>query len=1259
MITKSNLKNMLNSAGFSNISNEMYEKYYPFSDCSITVDFGNEKINYPEDKGFKVNIATTTNFSDPENFVVLECVNRLLDKGYRPENIELERVWTLGHEQKGGRADICVTDQNGEMLFIVECKTYGSEYNKEMKNILFDGGQLISYWQQERGCKWLVLYASTINGNDEIEYITDSIDCSDDENILNLAKKDTTILLYKNAHTVLELYEVWKETYEQRFSGDIIFRDDSVAYDIGAKPLRKKDLKDFSENDKIVNRFEEILRHNNVSDKENAFNRLIALFICKLVDEMQKTDNDIVEFQYKVGTDTYESLQDRLQRLHKDGMEKFMREEIFYVSDDYAENLVKQYTKQKRVKMIEELRNTLRILKFYTNNDFAFKDVHNEELFYQNGKILVEMVQLFQAYRIIGSADVQMLGDLFEQLLNKGFKQNEGQFFTPTPITRFIWDSLPLGQIMTYADGIEYPKIIDYACGAGHFLTEGYEAVEICANALNNSSKSSNKWVEKKIFGIEKDYRLARVSKISLFMHGAGDGNIIFGDGLENYPDKEITPNSFDILVANPPYSVKAFKPHLKLTNNQLNILDKISNDGSEIETLFVERISQLLKPNGVAAVILPSSILNKENESFVTARESLLKNFNIIAIATLGSKTFGATGTNTVILFLQKFNEPPKRTDMVIDSVEAILSKVDIDGWEDEFILRGYLKKIGVKKEIYNKFLSQTEDFDFWSNDNYFGQHYNEFVSSTEYVKKSKQKTFQKLSDSEQKKWFNQKFYEYAFSVEQEKLFYYSLVYNQDTLIISAPDENKEQEKFLGYKWSNRKGQEGIQIIKAGGCLYNAFDRRSNDSIAALIRNAFSGGDEFDVEELGTYYYRLRLQDMLDFSGTTFNKSIKTTPTRVLKDLPGLTNYRLSDKNTFELSIGNRVLSDEVVENGSIPIYSANVFEEFGKIDKQNITDFSVPSILWGIDGDWMVNIIPANKPFYPTDHCGVLRIKTDDIIPKYMALALQVEGEFERFSRSNRASTQRISNLVIQIPSVADQQKVIDEIEAIDKKITDEQAIISEQSEKVKSKFVEMFGNINNSISMISIKDVAILVTKGTTPTTLGYKFESDGIINFVKVENISVNGDIQAPFDKITNECNSAMIRSELQEDDILISIAGTLGKTAIVTKEILPANTNQAVAIIRLDKTKKILPLYLYYYLKQERALSQYNELKKISNRANLSLDNIENVKIPMYRVGLQYKFIDYAQSCDKLKFEAQKRLEELSATREELIDKYFR
>ena len=63
--------------------------------------------------------------------------------------------------------------------------------------------------------------------------------------------------------------------------------------------------------------------------KKNAFNRLIALFICKLVDEIQKTDDDITEFQCKVGSDTYESLQDRLQKLHQKGMEQFMKKILF------------------------------------------------------------------------------------------------------------------------------------------------------------------------------------------------------------------------------------------------------------------------------------------------------------------------------------------------------------------------------------------------------------------------------------------------------------------------------------------------------------------------------------------------------------------------------------------------------------------------------------------------------------------------------------------------------------------------------------------------------------------------------------------------------------------------------------------------------------------------------------------------------------------------------------------------------------------
>ena len=400
MITKGNLKKLLSILEYTEVSPHRFKKEFTDVNCCIEVDFISEKIIYPQDRGLKINDDTTSNFAHPENFVVFECINQLLKKGYRPEHIELEKKWHLGHDTKSGKADICVYDIDNSMLMIIECKTYGKEYKDALKILRTDGGQLFSYWQQERGTKWISLYTSDIVGG-EITRENDIINCLDDANLVLLSKKDDSLKLYSKAHTVSELFEVWTETYMLKLWQELIFGDDSLAYKIGVKPLRKKDLKDFAPDDKIVNKFEEILRHNNVSDKENAFNRLVALFICKLADEIRKGDNDEVEFQYKQGTDTYESLQDRLQRLHQEGMEDFMGEKIFYVPADYPEWLFTTYTGTQRKKAIEDLKEKIKILKFYSNNDFSFKDVHNEELFLQNGKILVEIVQLFERYRIV------------------------------------------------------------------------------------------------------------------------------------------------------------------------------------------------------------------------------------------------------------------------------------------------------------------------------------------------------------------------------------------------------------------------------------------------------------------------------------------------------------------------------------------------------------------------------------------------------------------------------------------------------------------------------------------------------------------------------------------------------------------------------------------------------------------------------------------------------------------------------------------
>ena len=210
---------------------------------------------------------------------------------------------------------------------------------------------------------------------------------------------------------------------------------------------------------------------------------------------------------------------------------------------------------------------------------------------------------------------------------------------------------------------------------------------------------------------MEKDYRLARVSKISLFMNGAGGANIIFGDGLENYADKGIEAETFDILVANPPYSVSGFKQHLKLRNNAFRILDVVTNEGKEIETLFVERISQLLRPQGLAAVVLPASILSNSSNSYMAAREELMQNFYIRTIVSFGSKTFGATGTNTVTLFLERYNEPPRIAELTKDSVDAIMNGNDITDFTDRQLLAEYLQHQSIQEEEYLRFIRKEMD--------------------------------------------------------------------------------------------------------------------------------------------------------------------------------------------------------------------------------------------------------------------------------------------------------------------------------------------------------------------------------------------------------------------------------------------------------------------------------------------------------------------------------------------------------------------
>ncbi len=158
------------------------------------------------------------------------------------------------------------------------------------------------------------------------------------------------------------------------------------------------------------------------------------------------------------------------------------------------------------------------------------------------------------------------------------------------------------------------------------------------------------------------------------------------------------------------------------------------------------------------------------------------------------------------------------------------------------------------------------------------------------------------------------------------------------------------------------------------------------------------------------------------------------------------------------------------------------------------------------------------------------------------------------------------------------------------------------------------------------IRLRDVADVITKGTTPTSIGYEFVNKGI-NFIKVESITEDGAfIENKFAYITDECNKKLSRSQLQENDILFSIAGAIGRVAIVDKNILPANTNQALAIIRLHKGVYEYN-FLKYILKSPAISKQFEKQKQGVAQINLSLKNIGDFEIPVISIEQQKKIAD--------------------------------
>ncbi len=186
----------------------------------------------------------------------------------------------------------------------------------------------------------------------------------------------------------------------------------------------------------------------------------------------------------------------------------------------------------------------------------------------------------------------------------------------------------------------------------------------------------------------------------------------------------------------------------------------------------------------------------------------------------------------------------------------------------------------------------------------------------------------------------------------------------------------------------------------------------------------------------------------------------------------------------------------------------------------------------------------------------------------------------------------------------------------------------------------------------------EVCEVITKGTTPTSLGFQFTDEGI-NFIKVESLTESGHIiPKKVAHISKECHEALKRSQLKENDILFSIAGALGRIGVVNEEIVPANTNQALAIIRLSKNSGILVNFLAKYFTSNNILEEIERLRGGAAQQNLSLGQLNDLEIPLPPLPEQRRIVAILDKAfagiDKAKVNAEQNLKNAK----ELFESYL-
>ena len=753
-------------------------------------------------------------------------------------------------------------------------------------------------------------------------------------------------------------------------------------------------------------------------------------------------------------------------------------------------------------------------------------------------------------------------------------------------------------------------------------------------------------WASDYVYGIDADYRLVKSSKVSSFLNGDGEANIIRANGLDHFEkSKEYkgklksTTNEdrrnnaqFDILIANPPYSVNAFKSTVKYGAESFELFDKLTDKSSEIECLFIERMKQLLRVGGYAAIILPSSVLS--NTGIYTAtREILFKYFKIVAITEFGSNTFMATNTNTVTLFLKRrSNSDYKIVETAVNSFFDKPKDVTVLGIEKAF--SKYVSAVydNISLEDYISFINRKPNGNFLKEEIY-DDYYAWFNNQADVKKLIGSKAFKLLSEEEQNKELGNLFFEKVLNIEQEKIVYFLLSYGQKT-VLTKVGEKQEEKAFLGYEFSKSRGHEGIKMLSEGTKLFDENDQfnseKANYYVYSSFQNVYPEIDEGLQNNISVVesYELINLKKIPFEKIVNLNANVKLVfdtqyPRERLKRnydiIKGIT-YDKDDQVYRETS--NVILTaDNITLNNNFEVTKKVFLDESFKANeaaKLNKDDIFICMSSGSRSHVGKVAYISEEVPYYAGGFMGIIREnefgeKAHNLLPKYVFSILSSYNT--RTYMSNICTGANIKNLndsdvdiKIPIPPTKVQEKIINEIELVE---TEENSkIVKHANLRGKLKKAEWFSyDLERLEKLTNMVQRGKSAKYGTSSIQIIKSGQARGYNNFDFSKRYYVSDSF------ISDERN-------LQKGDILINSTG-VGTAGRVTLFDLDGDfvVDSHITIVRLNQ-EKVLPKYVLYAL----ANIGFKNIEAMatgqSGQIELALPTVNSIRIPLPDIKTQ-------------------------------------